>query len=167
MKTYSHLQELTDNIPYIVMVGVGAALISLAPLPGSLPYVGAGAYAVYGVLGALWIMVFVCPYCAFFDTRSCPCGYGQIAPLFRRRAEVECFSTQFKRHIPVIVPLWLIPPGLGGYSLYLEFSWLIVGLMVAFVVDAYLILPLVSTKHGCVECPQRETCPWMKGPQSK
>jgi len=167
MRTYSHFQELTDNIPYILMVGLGSALIALGPYPGTWQYAGAGAYALYGALGALWIMLFVCPYCAFFDTRSCPCGYGQIAVLLRHKAEVECFSTQFKKHIPVIVPLWLIPPGLGGYWLYLDFSWTVLGVMIAFAVDAFLILPLVSTKHGCAECPQRGTCPWMKMSGSK
>jgi hypothetical protein len=30
-----------------------------------------------------------------------------------------------------------------------------------FAVDAFIILPVLSRKHGCVECPQKDDCPWM------
>jgi hypothetical protein len=166
VRTYSHSQELLDNIPYLIMIATGAAVTAMGMEFTPWAWTAAGAYAAYGVVGAVWIMVFVCPYCAFYDTRSCPCGYGQIAAKLIKRADVECFSRQFKKHIPVIVPLWLIPLAIGGWALYQEFSAPLVALMGVFAVDAYVILPLVSRQHGCAECPQRETCPWMGGSKS-
>jgi hypothetical protein len=81
-----------------------------------------------------------------------------------RKGEVNCFSEKFKRHIPVIVPLWLIPVGAAAVVLVSEsFSWWLLGMVIAFALDAFVILPLMSTKHGCRECPQREDCPWMGG----
>ena len=163
MRTYSHAQELLDNIPYIFMMTIGAAVMAVGMEFTRWAWISAGSYLAYGVVGAAWIMVFVCPYCAFYDTRSCPCGYGQIAVKLKRRAEVECFSRQFKKHIPVIVPLWLVPLAVGGMTLYREFSVLLAALLAAFAIDAFLVLPLVSRQHGCAECPQRDRCPWMGG----
>jgi hypothetical protein len=62
----------------------------------------------------------------------------------------------------VIVPLWFIPLLVGVPVLISRFSCLLLALIVIFAVDAFIILPLISTKHGCKECPQKETCPWMK-----
>ena len=79
MREYSHAQILVANTPYVVMVVLGTLTIAYAYefSPGML--VGAGCYLAYGIIGALWIMAFVCPYCAYFATRSCPCGYGMIS----------------------------------------------------------------------------------------
>jgi hypothetical protein len=34
-------------------------------------------------------------------------------------------------------------------------------LLAGFALDSFVILPLVSRKHACRECPQKDDCPWM------
>jgi hypothetical protein len=43
-----------------------------------------------------------------------------------------------------------------------NFSWTLLVLLFIFAVDAFVILPLISTKHGCKEYPQKDLCLWMK-----
>ena len=105
----SHLQEFIDNLPYIAMILIGAAIFWVSFDAGVWRWLTTGLYVVYGVVGALWIMLFVCPYCHFYDTRLCPCGYGQIASKLRAKRDGDQFARQFRRHIPFIVPLWFIP----------------------------------------------------------
>lgn len=65
------------------------------------------------------------------------------------------------KKVVIIVPLWFIPPIAGGVMLWREFSWLVTALLVLFLIDSFLVLPLVSKRHCCAQCPQKETCPWM------
>ena len=162
MRQYSHTQELINNIPYIAMTLLGAAVFVVGFERLAWQWISAGAYVIYGIAGALWIMIFVCPYCRYWNTHSCPCGYGRIAAKFRGKEQVDCFNEKFKKHIPVIVPLWFIPVIAGILLVISSFSWLLLALIVIFALDAFVVLPLFSTKHGCKECPQKETCPWMK-----
>jgi len=156
-------QALIDNLPYMAMILLGAAILwGAVGSPFCRGFLAAG-YVAYGALGALWIMAFVCPYCHFHGTDLCPCGYGSIAAKLRSKKECEDFPRRFKRHIPVIVPLWFLPPIVGGIAVCGEFSWILLGLMAVFVVNSYVILPLVSKHYGCRSCPQKDTCPWMGG----
>jgi hypothetical protein len=159
---YSPAQELFHNIPYLAMTALGAIVLGVAL--GGLAWgnIAAAAYLTYGLMGAFWIMIFVCPYCGYWNTKACPCGYGRIAAKFRKKKPIECFSEKFKKHIPVIVPLWFIPVLVGVPFVIRSFSWTLLFLLVVFAVEAFVILPLFSTRHGCKECPQRDTCPWMK-----
>jgi hypothetical protein len=160
----SPLSFLADNLPYLAMVLLGAATIwTGAAAPGLWQVALAAGYAVYGVLGAAWIMIFVCPYCGFHGTTLCPCGYGYLSAKLRAKQCGSDFARQFKRHIPVIVPLWFLPLVAGGWALFCEFSWALAGLCAAFAVDAFVILPLMSKHYGCSACPQKDTCPWMGG----
>jgi len=162
MRLYSPIQEMINNSAYIVMILLGAVILVFSYGGSVGGYISAVAYLAYGVAGSIWIMVFVCPYCRYFDTRWCPCGYGRIAARFRTKQTVDCFDEKFKKHIPVIVPLWFIPIVAGVVHLIRSFSLPLLVLLAVFVINAFVILPLVSTKHGCKECPQKETCPWMK-----
>jgi hypothetical protein len=162
MRQYTLAQELINNAAYIVMILLGAVILIMGYDGSAGGWISAIAYLAYGIIGAVWIMVFVCPYCRYFDTRSCPCGYGHIAPMFRTKETVECFNEKFKKHIPVIVPLWFIPIIAGAVPLIRSFSLALLVLLTIFAINAFVILPLVSTKHGCKECPQKKTCPWMK-----
>jgi hypothetical protein len=154
---------LIDNLPYAAMILLGGAIIWGSV--GSVFWQGllAAGYVVYGALGALWIIVFVCPYCHFHGTNLCPCGYGLIAAKLRSKLDCEDFPRRFKRHIPVIVPLWFLPPIAGGIAVWRDFSWVLAGLIAVFAVNSYVILPLVSKHYGCRSCPQKDTCPWMGG----
>ena len=171
-RQYSHAQELINNLPYAAMIVLGTAVLFLS-IPSALSrWVVAVVYLIYGIAGIFWIIVFLCPFCRYYGTRSCPCGYGQLAARLRRKSEIEdlksqtpadCFDKKFKRHIPVIVPLWFIPVLVGVITLIGAFSISLLVLLIIFAVDAFVVLPLLSTKHSCKECPQRDTCPWMKG----
>jgi hypothetical protein len=108
-------------------------------------------------------MFFVCPYCHFYDTRLCPCGYGRIAARLRLKKDGRDFAGQFKRHIPVIAPLWVLPLAAGGIALCHSFSPKLLVLAAAFAINSYVLLPLVSRHYGCASCPQKDTCPWMGG----
>jgi hypothetical protein len=162
MKEYTSKQEVINNIPYAAMTLLGTVIFITAFNQSIWGTIAGFAYLLYGIAGAIWIMIFVCPYCMYWDTKSCPCGYGRIASRFRPKSEVECFSDKFKKHIPVIVPLWFIPLLAALPVLLKNFSWPLLVLLIVFSIDAFVILPLISTKHGCKECPQKDTCPWMK-----
>jgi len=162
MRQYSPSQELINNTAYIVMTLLGAAILFMGCGGSTGGWISAIAYLAYGIAGAVWIMVFVCPYCKYFDTRACPCGYGRIAARFCSKQTIECFDEKFKKHIPVIVPLWFIPIVAGAVPLIRSFSLPLLVLLLIFAINAFVILPLISTKHGCKECPQKSTCPWMK-----
>ena len=170
-RQYSHIQELINNLPYIAMIVLGTAVLFLSISAPLWRWGAAAVYLIYGVTGALWIILFLCPFCRYYDTRACPCGYGQIAARLCRKSKIEnlksqiledCFDKKFKKHIPVIVPLWFIPVVVGVIALIGAFSIGLLSLLIVFAVDAFLLLPLLSTKHSCKECPQRDICPWMR-----
>lgn len=160
-REYTRWETAAANAPYAAMVVLGAATImwGFHRTPGAVA--GALAYAVYGVGGAVWIMVFVCPYCAYYGTRGCPCGYGTIAAKLVSKGDRECFARKFKRHIPVIVPLWLVPVAAGVLALTHAFNGWLLGLVCAFALNSYVVLPLLAKRHSCGDCPQRDGCPWM------
>ena len=162
MREYTFAQELVNNIPYMAMTILGTAIFVVGFGSSAWGLIAAAAYLAYGAAGAFWIMIFVCPYCRYWNSKSCPCGYGRIAARFREKNVIECFDEKFKKHIPVIVPLWFIPILAGLPVVIRNFSWTLLVLLFIFAVDAFVILPLISTKHGCKECPQKDLCPWMK-----
>ena len=161
MREYSCLEELINNLPYIGMIVLGAAILLIGLELSTWAWITAGAYFAYGLAGAFWISMFLCPYCALHGTRSCPCGYGRISAKLRQIRSPDGFREKFKKHIPVIVPLWIIPLLGGGVIAAHRFSWWNAGLLVVFVLNAFVLLPRVSTRHGCVHCAQRGDCPWM------
>jgi len=158
---YTHFQEIIDNLPYIIMTLLGATVLLLVLEMSVWGWITFGGFIIYGIMGTLWFTVFICPYCHFFDTRACPCGYGQIAPKIRAKMDGNRFNEKFKKHVPVIFPLWVIPTVASVASLLMGFSLLILILFLLFAIDAFLVLPLVSKKYGCAHCPQKDTCPWM------
>jgi hypothetical protein len=162
MREYSRVQTVISNLPYVVMLVLGAATIVYGFGSSRWAWLGAGGYVAYGIAGAFWIMVFICPFCVHYGTRGCPCGYGEISRKIVEKGGERCFAEKFRRHIPVIVPLWLIPVICGGIALWQFFSWVLAAIVGAFVLNSYIVLPLLSKRHSCVECPQEEECPWMQ-----
>lgn len=161
-RSYTSTETFSHNVPYILMTVLGAIVLFQSFRGTAWAHLTAAGYVLYGVAGALWIMVFVCPFCRFWDTNSCPCGYGKIAAKIRSRQSEDRFNEKFKKHIPVIVPLWFLPLVAAAPALVRGFTWGLMILVAAFVVDAFVILPRLSKQHGCRDCPQRQTCPWMK-----
>jgi len=158
---YTPLQELIDNLPYILMTILGALIFIVGSGSNAAKWLLSGLYVSYSAAGALWIIIFVCPYCHFYGTRSCPCGYGRISAKVRRVRDQSLFSKKFKAHIPVIVPLWIIPVVAGTIFLAENYSFLLLFLVLLFAIDAFIVLPVLSRKYGCAHCPQKSSCPWM------
>jgi hypothetical protein len=162
VQNYTHRQEFIDNLPYIFMTILGVLVFIIGPKASALHWIFAGLYVFYGIAGALWIIIFVCPYCHYYDTRACPCGYGQISAKLCKVRDQSRFIEKFKKHILVIIPLWIIPLVAGIIFLFQNFSLLLLLLVVLFIIDGFLILPLFSRKYGCAHCPQKNICPWMR-----
>ncbi len=160
-REYSGAQELVNNIPYIAMTVLGAAIFVVGFVDPARGWIAASAYVTYSVMGAIWIMTFVCPHCQRWNTGSCPCGYGRFAARLGKKKDSDHFKEKFKKHIPVIVPLWFVPILFGAGLVVRSFSWPLLVLLVVFALEAFIVLPLFSKKRGCAECPQRDSCPWM------
>ena len=158
---YTHVQELIDNLPYMAMTVVGAFILALGFELSIWGLVFGVLYVLYSLIGAFWIIIFVCPYCQYYDSRTCPCGYGQIAVKLRPKSDENRFMEKFNKHIPVIVPLWIIPLFAGIVFLVMDFNLLMLILILIFGFNSFIILPLVSRKYGCAHCPQKDDCPWM------
>ena len=163
MREYSHLHEIVDNAPYLLMGLLGGAILVAAWGATAWAWLAGAAFFTYSIGGAVWFMRFICPYCLYHGTRSCPCGYGQIAAKFWAKESENRFAEKFRKHIPVIAPLWVAPVACGGWSLWSNYSVGMLALLVAFALDAFIVLPLVSRIYGCAHCPQKEDCPWMGG----
>ena len=162
-RSYTPAEQLLANLPFIVMVGLGAAIFVVGMERSAWGWTAAAGCVAYGLAGTMWIILFLCPYCHWYGTNQCPCGYGQIAAKLRPRRASGGFARAFRRHIPVIVPLWLVPAVVAVIWLVRDFNWVLVVLLAAFVLDGYVLLPLLSRKHTCGGCPQRDQCPWMAG----
>ena len=153
--------KLASNVPYALMLLFGAAVFAVALGGSLLGWLVGGVYLAYGLGGVLWIILFLCPHCQFYNTQLCPCGYGEIAAKLRSPKDGSDFAKRFRKHIAVIVPLWFIPVIVASVGLYHHFSWLLLAILLAFAVNSFLVLPLVSSRYGCNRCPQKATCPWM------
>ncbi len=80
VKEYSLWMEFIDNLPYILMTILGVSVFILNLQSSSWKWIFEGGYVLFGLTGMLWIIIFVCPYCHFYGTKSCPCGYGRYRP---------------------------------------------------------------------------------------
>ena len=78
-QTYKGAETLLHNLPYITMTVLGAIVLFQSFRKPTWAAIAAGGYVLYGLLGALWIMIFVCPFCRFWDTDACPCMKGKTA----------------------------------------------------------------------------------------
>ncbi|MHC4519943.1 MAG: hypothetical protein ACYTAS_15245 [Planctomycetota bacterium] len=161
--SYRRVTTVLHNLPYLLMLVLGAATLSQSLRRSAWGNLTAVGYVLYGLAGVLWIMLFVCPFCRFWGSPACPCGYGKIAARLRARQPGDRFREKFRKHIPVIVPLWFLPLMAAVPAIIVDFRWGLAILVLVFVVEAFAVLPWVSLRYGCRDCPQREGCPWMGG----
>jgi hypothetical protein len=147
---------LLDNLPTLLLIGIGAIIISFASTIGTIMYLS------YSIFSIIWFWARICTTCDFYDTRSCPCGYGRISSFLFKKQEHKSFKKAFKRNIIVLFPWWFIPPLLGMYILIKEFSTLLLSLVIAFCIVGFIIIPFISRFVGCKNCSEKENCPWMK-----
>jgi len=157
---YSTLHTVLSNLPYAVVVLLGAAIIVVGLGGHAWTWVAAVGFVLYGAAGTFWIIVGLCPYCPSYGQRSCPCGYGIVAARLRPKGDAADFSRRFRLTIPAIVPLWFIPVVIAAIALAKSFALPLAILAGLFALDAFILLPWLSRGHGCKACPQRDLCPW-------
>lgn len=166
MREYTASQTVIANLPFIVMLLTGAMIIATVFGFSPRALTAAATYVIYGIGGSIWIMIFICRYCGYYATRGCPCGYGMLAAKLVTKCKNGSFASRFKRHIPVIVPLWIIPVVCVVIALHKSFSHALIWLIGAFALNSFIILPLLSLKHSCIECLQKNDCPWISAGNS-
>lgn len=149
--------KVLHNIPTFSTYALGAIIILF------LNWVFSVAFILYCIFSTLWFMRFICAHCPHYDNRKCPSGYAFIsAKLFKKKDSKE-FNEKFKRHLGVVFPSWIIPVVAGLYSLYYEFSLLLLLLLFAFIVIGFIILPVITKRYGCEDCNLKDSCPRMAG----
>ena len=149
-----------NNASYVLMVFGGAFIIGEALDWTSSGWFSASIYAFYGIVSTLVVAGFVCPHCGFYGTRACSSGYGLLSALIRKRADRSRFPRQFKTFIPMIAPLWFLPPVLAGLDLYYRFDARLLAFVIIFSINSFILLPLLANKENCDHCAQKRNCPW-------
>jgi hypothetical protein len=148
---------LLDNIPTLTLYILGAVLL--------LPFgkMWAILQFVYSLMSVVLFWKRICPYCHHFGTKSCPCGYGAISPLFFKPKSTTSndFRKIFKRNIIIVFPSWFVPFFAGGYLLLHEFTFSRLWLFLVFCVIGFILIPLISKLVGCKNCTIKDECPWM------
>ncbi|MFH1377594.1 MAG: hypothetical protein ABIH86_02450 [Planctomycetota bacterium] len=160
MRRYSGPAIAKNNAPYALMVFGGAFIIGQTLDWTFAGWLSASIYCFYGIVSTLIVAGFVCTHCGFYGTRACSSGYGLLSALFRKRADRSRFARQFKTFIPMIAPLWFLPPVLAGLELYFRFDGWLLALVILFSVNSFILLPLLANKENCEHCAQKHDCPW-------
>jgi hypothetical protein len=146
---------LLDNIPTLAMYVLGTFIIYQAsPLWGVV-------FLTYSIGSIIWFWARICPYCHYYDTLGCPCGYGVIAAKIFPPKRDQKFSVVFKRNIVVLFPSWFVPTIVGIYLLIYHFSKPMLIQVILFCVIGFVLIPLISKQVGCKDCEVGEDCPWI------
>lgn len=151
--------RVVHSIPHILTLVLGVVIFGMCHI------LLAPAYALIAASSMLYFLYNICPRCAAHDSMSCPSGYGIIsARMFDRRRDIP-FPKAFRRHIWSVAIQWFLPLGAGIACLYIRYPPLdmpLVLAMAAFILVAFVWLPLASRHKGCGTCPQSRDCPWKK-----
>jgi hypothetical protein len=144
---------LWDNSPYVA-TGLLGAYICL-----DVHWVLAVIQLAATVLGPLWIMLRVCPSCFLYGSAACPSGYGLASSRMVEKGDPDRFGEVFSLHISAVAPMWFIPIAAVVYLLLTggDVPWLAT---VAFVMVAFIGVPLKARYYTCARCPKRSDCPW-------
>ena len=59
----------------------------------------------------------------------------------------------------------IVPVVSGTTFLIRDFNRSMLFLVVGFIINLFIILPLFSRKYGCADFPQKDGCPWMRQKQ--
>ena len=155
-------RKLVHNLPYILTIALGGWLTLHSVGYGTWGFIFLSSYLFYSVVATLCFIYFLCGYCGSFGPGRCPSGFGFIASKLRRRGRGGSFGKRFRMHMPVVIPIWVIPVVIALYCLLMDFSVPVILILTVFVFNSFLVLPILSRKKGCSGCSQRNDCPWMK-----
>jgi hypothetical protein len=146
---------LLDNIPTIVLFILGFLIIN------QLSTISAIIFGFYALFSVVWFWAKICPYCHYYDTLACPCGYGAISPKLFKKGTDKSFKKAFRRNIGIQFPNWFVPLAVAIYLISTRYSKEIMGLTISFVVIGFVIIPLISKLIACKNCEIKDDCPWM------
>ena len=152
---YSNAQMMVHNIPLLSMYVLGTILIWFFNFYLTILFI------IYLVISNYLFMILICGFCPHYGTRSSICGYGLLAKKVTKRKSVREFRSSFLKNIAVIFPNWFLPFFIGIYLLYIDFSILILVLLIVFAVVGFAVVPYISKSKSCNSCKLRKTCPWM------
>ena len=143
---------LRENALQIGMYLLGTVLVGLLWWPGGLIYLA------YSVASNVMYMAWVCPYCGHYVLETCPAGFDVLSGKRFKAQPGKTFGQQYRSRSWVLYPGWFVPPVVGLYLSITSFSWLTLGLVVVFCLDAFWLLPETSKQHceNCetVDCPR-------------
>ncbi len=147
------IRWLSDTFPHFLTLALGTVVMGLciwwlAPI-----------YLLISLLGLLWFLTHICPYCGAYGSRACPSGYGLISARLVGRKRGD-FRKAFLRNIWSVAIEWFIPLIVAIVFLVLSFDLLLLVVLALFVLVSFVVLPLTTRKKGCSHCPQRKDCPW-------
>jgi hypothetical protein len=142
-----------DNGPTILLFILGAVILWPVWWPFSI------LFAAYCAASIVLFWAVICPYCHHFGTKACPCGYGAVASRFFAPKKGVDFGRKFRQNIAIMFPVWIVPLLGGTYLLMIAFSWQTAGLLLAFCIDGFAVIPAISIFVGCKGCEVRD-CPW-------
>jgi len=145
---------LRENGKLVVLYGLGAVVAGLLWWPLALIYLG------YCLASNLLFAALICPYCCCYNTKSCPNAYHLLA--ISKPKKGRRFADQFNRYIFVTFPAWVIPPIVGLYLLFTDFSWLLLALVAAFGFFGFIVFPYIS-RGVCATCKNAKNCPRHNG----
>lgn len=146
---------LLQNVPNVTMYILGGAILWMTW------WLLAVTYIVYCLLSIVLFWRLICPYCHHFGTRACPSGYGSAAAAIFGRREMGRFKDIFRQRMIVVVPCWVVPLVGGAYLLHPDYSIVPLGLLVAFCVVAFAVVPSLPRFVGCSGCGRRKRCRWV------
>jgi len=146
---------LLDNIPTLLLFMLGILIINKVSLPVAILF---GAYTLSSVV---WFWAKICPYCHHYSTHACPCGYGIISARFFTRRDNKSFRKVFSRNIVTQYPNWFVPLAVSIYLIITNYTQEILTLTILFILNGFVIIPLISKLVGCRNCEIKDECPWM------
>lgn len=144
---------ILGNIQTFSIYIIGAIILSFLSIFISI------AYFLYCLTSLIFIWKFICPHCYYFD-KICPSGYGKVSAKISKKGDMKKFREKFKYLVGVVSPAWFIPLIGGIIQIAIDFSWLLLIMILIFVVIAFIILPIESKKYSCRHCKQQSLCGW-------
>jgi hypothetical protein len=151
---------MMENLPYAIMLFLGAIIFLVGLDFTDIAWLLAGLYALYGVIGVFWIIVFVCPFCHNFGS-ECFSGHGQVSAMLMAKKDERRFVKEFKKNIPAIIPIYVIPVIAGTLFLASSFTMVLLISILLFAFNSFYLSPRISMKYACSRCSVRKECPWM------
>ncbi|MFO8050456.1 MAG: hypothetical protein R6V01_02000 [Thermoplasmatota archaeon] len=145
----------TDLLPHLFTITLGSLVMFSCSV-----WLGIG-YLVMSLLGVVWFWATICTRCRAYGSRACPSGYGRISALLFPMRKGD-FKRAFKRNIFSVALQWFVPLIVGIVCMFLHYSMVKVYLFTAFILVAFIYLPLASKGRGCSRCTQKGHCPWKK-----